>query len=96
MNTPTPNLANAMMERLAAHNASRAEHSRLLWRMSAAERKAAMWRGELTGAQLIEWARRAPDEVPLIDGEFAFIAAQTPEVAEAERPPAPATTAKKP
>lgn len=55
-----------------------------------------MWRGELTGAQLSEWARRAPNEVPLIDGEWAFIAALTPEVAEAERPPAPATTAKKP
>lgn len=41
-----------------------------------------MRRGELTGAQLLEWARRAPDEVPTINGEWAFIAASTPEVAE--------------
>ncbi len=96
MNTPTPNFADAMMERLAAHKAGRAEHSRALWRMSAKEREAAMWRGELTGAQLSEWARRAPHEVPLIDGEWAFIAALTPEIADAAQPLAPATTKERP
>jgi len=57
-----------------------------LWKMSAEERVAAMWRGELTWGQLFEWARVAKHEVPLIDGEFAFIAAYTPEVAEAKKP----------
>ena len=41
-----------------------------------------MRRGELTGAQLLEWARRAPEEVPTINGEWAFIAASTPELAD--------------
>jgi hypothetical protein len=41
-----------------------------------------MHRGELTWTQLFAWARRAPDEVPLVNGEFAFIAAFTPEAAE--------------
>jgi hypothetical protein len=92
MNTPTPNFANAMMEQLAAHRATRAERSRTLWAMSAAEREAAMWRGELTNAQLWEWARRRPDEVPLINGEWAFIAALTPEVAEPTEATTPAKT----
>jgi len=73
-----------MMESLAAKRASRAERSKALWRMSAAERVTAMWRGELTWGQLCEWASRAPDEVPRINGELAFIAALTPEVAEAD------------
>jgi hypothetical protein len=42
-----------------------------------------MWSGELTWGQLFEWGKRAPQEIPLIDGEWAFIALYTPEVAEA-------------
>jgi hypothetical protein len=41
-----------------------------------------MRRGELTSGQLLEWAKRRPCEVPLVNGEFEFIAALTPEVAE--------------
>ena len=76
------NLAENIMEQLAAQRANAAELSRGLWAMSAAEREAAMWRGELTSTQLFEWARRRPEEVPLINGEFAFIAMHTPEAAE--------------
>jgi hypothetical protein len=72
-----------MMERLAAQRASRRERSKALWEMSAEERQAAMWAGKLTWGQLFEWAKLAPREVPQIDGEFAFIAIYTPEVAEA-------------
>jgi hypothetical protein len=75
-----------MMESLARQRASRKERSQALWKMSADERVAAMHRGELTWGQLFEWARGAKHEVPLIDGEFAFIAAYTPEVAEAKKP----------
>jgi hypothetical protein len=71
-----------MMERLAAQRANRAERSRALWEMSPEERQAAMWAGRLSWGQLFEWAKRAPHEVPLINDEFAFIAAYTPEVAE--------------
>jgi hypothetical protein len=60
----------------------RRELSRELWAMSPAQRQAAMWHGELTTDQLFEWAKRAPREVPLINNEFAFIATNTPEVAE--------------
>jgi hypothetical protein len=76
-------LADTIMQQLAAERASRYELSRSLWSMSPAEREAAMWRGELTPAQLMEWARRAPWEVPTINGEWAFIAASTPEIADA-------------
>jgi hypothetical protein len=33
--------------------------------------------------QLCEWARRRPQEVPLLDGEFEFITVTTLEVADA-------------
>ena len=53
-----------------------------LWAMSPADRVAAMWRGELTLFQLTRWSSRAPHEVPLLGGEFAYIVMQTPEWAE--------------
>jgi hypothetical protein len=65
-----------------APGATRAEMSARLWAMTPAERVEALHAGRLTFPQCFEWARRRPDEVPLIDGEFAFIAAFTPEVAE--------------
>jgi hypothetical protein len=55
-----------------------------LWSLTAEQRVRAMRQGELTWAELFAWARRAPDEVPLVNGEFAFIAAFTPEAAEAD------------
>jgi len=51
--------------------------------LTAEERVTAMRRGELSLSQLCEWARRCPHEVPRLDGEYEFIAAATPEVAEA-------------
>lgn len=54
-----------------------------LWAMSAAERVAAMWRGDLTLYQLSRWSSRAQHEVPLLGGEFAWIVMRTPEWAEA-------------
>ena len=49
-----------------------------LWAMTAAERVAAMWRGELTRYQLAKWTSRARHEVPLLGNEFAWIAMRTP------------------
>jgi hypothetical protein len=54
-----------------------------LWAMSAAERIAAMWCGDLTLYQLSRWSSRAQHEVPLLGGEFAWIVMRTPEWAEA-------------
>ena len=53
-----------------------------LWAMSAAERLAAMHRGELTLDQLAAWTRARPEECPIVNGEFAWIALSTPEVAD--------------
>lgn len=78
-----PDLAQHLTEQLTAQRERRKESLQALWSMSPEERRSAMRKGELTGTQLYAWAKRAPDEVPLINGEFAFIAINTPEVAEA-------------
>jgi hypothetical protein len=65
-------------------SARREELSAELWARSADDRVAAMRAGELTWSQLCEWARRRPHEVPMLHGEFEFIAVLTPEWAEAE------------
>ena len=59
-----------------------AEQERVLWTMSPEERISAMRAGLLTTYQCARWAARRPDEVPLLNGEFEFIAAQTPEAAD--------------
>jgi hypothetical protein len=51
--------------------------------MTPQQRVAAMYAGKLTLAECLAWAARCPDEPPTIDGEWAFIAIRTPEVAEA-------------
>jgi hypothetical protein len=55
---------------------------RALWAMTRDERIAAMWRSELTLRQLCQWSSRAQHEVPLLAGEFAWIAMRTPDWAE--------------
>jgi hypothetical protein len=60
----------------------RAPRARLrsLWQLTASERVAAMRRGELTLEQCAAWAARYPEQVPLLNGEFEYLAAFTPEV----------------
>ena len=60
---------------------------RALWAMSRSERIAAMWRSQLTIRQLSQWSSRAPHEVPLLGGEFAWIAMRTPEWTETTNEP---------
>ncbi len=50
--------------------------------MSTDARVATMCAGRWTYAQCCHWAARWPNEVPLINGEFAFIAAFEAEAAE--------------
>ena len=50
--------------------------------MTDEERVAAMRRGELTIHQLAEWSRKAPHEVPLLNGEFEWIAGRTADIAD--------------
>ena len=64
------------------------EAKRRLWAMTADERQAAMHAGTLSLRLCFQWANHAPDEVPLLNGEFWFIAIKTPEVADAAEPSA--------
>jgi hypothetical protein len=60
----------------------RAERLRKVWLMSADQRVAAMRRGELSLEQCAAWAAHHPEQVPLVNGEFEFLAVCTPEVCE--------------
>jgi hypothetical protein len=73
--TDKPASFNMHADRLA----ERAEHLSPLWLMSREERLATFHRGDMTQEQMFAWAARCPREVPRINGEFAFIAASTPE-----------------
>jgi hypothetical protein len=61
---------------------AREAHVRALWEMTPSQRVAAMRRGELTYAQCAAWAARYPEQVPLLNGEFEYIAHLTPEACE--------------
>ena len=70
---------------------SQAERDRAFFAMTPVQRAAAMWRSldtrvdtppEVNMTTLYRWMQRCPDEVPLIDGEFAPIAVFTPECAD--------------
>ncbi|MDQ3343533.1 MAG: hypothetical protein M3524_08170 [Actinomycetota bacterium] len=53
---------------LRAPDVTIAEGRARLWAMSAAERLAAMHRGELTLDQLAAWTRARPEECPTVKG----------------------------
>jgi hypothetical protein len=55
---------------------------RRLWQMNPEQRVAAMRRGELSYRQLAAWSARHPDQVPVVNGEFEWLAAFTPEACE--------------
>jgi hypothetical protein len=55
---------------------------RALWEMTPNERVVAMRRGDLTLEQCAAWAARYPEQVPLLNGEFEYLARHTPEVCE--------------
>ncbi|HEX5308074.1 MAG TPA: hypothetical protein VFW38_03230 [Solirubrobacteraceae bacterium] len=73
-----------MLKRHDERQARLREQFKAMWKMTPAQRLSAMRRGELTYRQLLEWAKRAPEEVPMINCEWEFIAATTPEIAERE------------
>lgn len=64
-----------------------------LMAMTAAQRVAAMRAGQLTYRELCHWSAARPQEVPIVStgsglggGEFEWLAAFTPEIAEARGP----------
>ena len=61
---------------------ARGARLRALWQMTAAQRIATMRRGALTLEQCSAWAARYPEQVPLLNGEFEYLAGLTPEAGE--------------
>ncbi len=53
-----------------------------LWKMTMSQRINAMRKGELSLEQCAAWAARYPEQIPLLNGEFEYLAASTPEVRE--------------
>ena len=68
-----------LVTRLSVERDARLE---ALWRITPNELIAAMRRGSLSMEQCCAWAARYPREIPLINGEWEFIAAYMPEVCE--------------
>ena len=58
------------------------ERRQALRRLGREGRLAAYRRGEFNLDSCCLWAARYPREVPLLNGEFEFIAAKTPEVVD--------------
>lgn len=77
--TERPRLLSEQILQSARERAARLQS---MWDMSVDERVAAMRRGELTLEQCAAWAARCPEQVPLLNGEFEYIAAFTPEARE--------------
>jgi hypothetical protein len=69
-------------ELLAEQVASKRQRSASLRRLGRDGRLAAYRRGEFDLDTCCLWASRYPREVPLLNGEFEFIARFTPEVYE--------------
>jgi hypothetical protein len=63
------------------------EAKQRLWAMTRDERVQAMRAGRLSLRLCLHWASQRSHEVPLLNGEWEFIAVHTPEVADAEEPP---------
>ena len=53
-----------------------------LWKMTVSQRINAMRKGELSLEQCAAWAARYPEQMPLLNGEFEYLAAFTPEARE--------------
>ena len=69
-------------EMVAAVGSGRRDRRATLKRLGRQGRLAAYRRGELDFETCCLWAARWPHEVPLLEGEFEFIARTMPEVCE--------------
>jgi hypothetical protein len=77
----------ASLDELVAGTHEERAASADLWAMTPEQRVGAMWGGRLSLLQLTEWSRRTPREVPLLNGEFAYIVIRTPEWLDAPGQP---------
>jgi hypothetical protein len=71
---------NLLIDQILQDLGARDARLRALWEMTPKQRVAAMRRGELTLEQCAAWAARHPEQMPLLNGEFEYLAALTPEV----------------
>ena len=71
---PTANAAREALPKVASLAITEERLGRM-WSMSSHQRIAAAQRGEFTLGEMLRWASRRPNEVPLVDGEFFFITA---------------------
>ena len=46
-----------------------------MWAMTPTQRRQAAQRGQLSLGEMLKWASRRPNEVPIVNGEWFFIAA---------------------
>lgn len=80
--SPDSSAPETWWESLRRAERARAGRLRPMWQMTPRQRIAAMRRGQLTYEQLAAWSSRRPEQVPLLNGEFEWIAARMPEVCE--------------
>jgi hypothetical protein len=59
------------------------ERKRRFWALTPDQRVQAMRAGQLPLRLCLHWANHAPHEVPILNGEWEFIAVHTPEIADA-------------
>jgi hypothetical protein len=71
-----------LSEQILQSARERAERLLPMWEMSVEQRVQAMREGELSLEQCAAWAARYPEQVPLLNGEFEYLAVFTPEVRE--------------
>jgi len=69
-------------EQTIASLKAREERLSALWKMTVSERITAMRAGKLSLEQCAAWAARYPEQVPILNGEFEYLAAFTPDVRE--------------
>src|SRR6188472_2203234 len=92
--TPTTEPANDQRTPIPAVGSLHIDQERLaqLWRTTAQQRVAMAQQGKLTLGEMLRWAARAPEEVPIVNGEFFFITALLADNDDdADAPPAAAT-----
>ncbi len=70
---------NEIAEQIVTERRARRARLRSMWQLTPSERVAAMRRGELTLEQCAAWAAHYPEQVPLLNGEFEYLAAFMPE-----------------
>ena len=72
INSPAASPTRGALPRVARVDVDR-ERREQMWQLTPAQRVRAACRGNFTLGEMLHWAARAPQEVPLVNGEFFFI-----------------------